>query len=145
MTDLDSDSRERDGPQLTIGADDWPSTVTDKIVSVISQIRSHTTDNVVRVARAAVYGLVALVVGVCLLVLLAIIAVRLADAYLPIGSGVGSATWAAHGFIGLLISIMGLSAWQARARSNKPLWMGMIINAALIIAVIFYGVIRALV
>ena len=135
--------RERSRPALTLGSDDWPADLADRIVSVIGTVRSRTTDNVVRVARAMVYGLVAVAAAAALVVLLTIIAVRLADAYLPIGDGVGSATWAAHGFIGLLVSILAGGAWRARHSTFRPLKSAIILDVVLIVAVVFYGVIRA--
>ena len=139
----DPETGEREEPPLVIGPENWPEVAADKVVAVVGAIRSHTTDNVVRAARAAVYGLVALVAAVALLVLLTIIAVRLADAYLPVGAGVGSATWAAHAFIGALVSILGLGVWRARTSTARPVWVAVIVDAALIVAVVFYGVIGA--
>jgi len=76
--------------------------------------------------------------------MLAIATVRLADAYLPIGDGVGSATWAAHGFVGLLVAVVGFGMWGARNGSFKSVYVALIVDAGIIVAVIFYGVIAAL-
>ncbi len=139
----DAESSPRDRPALSLGPDDWPSTVADKIVEVVDAVRVQTTDRAVFVLRAAVYCLVAAVAAIAAVVLLAIVAVRLADAYLPIGAGVGSATWAAHGFIGLLVSIIGFGAWRARTGSARPVYIAMIIDALVIVSVVVYGVIEA--
>lgn len=141
MADADTDSRDR--PSLSFGSDDWPATVADKIVEVVDKVRVQTTDRAVLVLRAVVYCLVAAVAAVAVVVLLTIVAVRMADAYLPIGGGVGSATWAAHGFIGLMVSILGLGAWRARAGSAKPIYAALILDAAIVIGVVFYGVVSA--
>ena len=141
MADADHDSRQR--PGLSLGSDDWPATVADKIVELVDTVRAQTTDRVVFVLRAVVYCLVAAVAAVAVIVLLVIVAVRLADAYLPIGAGVGSATWAAHGFIGLLVSIIGLGAWRARTGSARPVYAALILDAVIVVAVVFYGVITA--
>lgn len=142
MADADTDSSDR--PSLSFGSDDWPATVADKIVEVVDKVRVQTTDRAVLVLRAVVYCLVAAVAAVAVVVLLTIVAVRMADAYLPIGGGVGSATWAAHGFIGLMVSILGLGAWRARAGSAKPIYAALILDAAIVIGVVFYGVVSAL-
>ena len=139
----DAESTPRDRPALSLGSDDWPATVADKIVDVVDAVRVQTTDRAVFVLRAVVYCLVAAVAAVAAVVLLAIVAVRLADAYLPIGAGVGSATWAAHGFIGLLVSVIGLGAWRARAGSARPVYVALIIDALIIVGVVLYGVIEA--
>ena len=140
----DAESAPRDRPALSIGSDDWPATVADKIVEVVDAVRVQTTDRAVLVLRAVVYCLVAGVAAIAAIVLLAIVAVRLADAYLPIGAGVGSATWAAHGFIGVLVSILGLGAWRARTGSARPVYVALAVDVLIIVGVVFYGVIKAL-
>ena len=136
-------TRPSDRPSLSLGSDDWPASVADKIVEIVDTVRVQTTDRAVFLLRAVVYCLVAAAAAIAIVVLLAIAGVRLADAYLPIGDGVGSATWAAHGFIGLLVSIIGLGAWRARTGSAKPVYAALIVDAAIIIGVVFYGVIDA--
>ena len=139
----DTEPPRRDRPSLNLGSDDWPASVADRIVEIVDAVRVQTTDRAVFVLRAVVYCLVAAAAAIAIVVLLAIVAVRLADAYLPIGAGVGSATWAAHGFIGLLVSIIGLGAWRARTGSAKPVYAAMIVDAFIIVGVVFYGVIAA--
>ena len=141
MAESDPTSHER--PALSLGSDDWPAAVADKIVEITDAVRVQTTDRVVFLLRAVVYCLVATVAAIAIIVLVTVAAIRLADAYLPIGSGVGSATWAAHGFIGLLVSIVGLGAWRARAGSTKPLYAAVILDAAIVVGVVFYGVLAA--
>lgn len=139
----EAESNRRDRPSLSLGSDDWPATVAGKIVEVVDAVRVQTTDRAVFLLRAVVYCLVAAVAAIAAVVLLAIVVVRLADAYLPIGAGVGSATWAAHGFVGLLVSIIGLGAWRARTGSARPVYVAMAIDALIIVGVVFYGVIEA--
>ena len=141
MADPETGSRDR--PTLSLGSDDWPATLSDKIVEIVDAVRVQTTDRVVFLLRAVVYCLVAAVAAIAIIVLVTIAAIRLADAYLPIGAGVGSATWAAHGFIGLLVSILGLGAWRARTGSAKPIYAAVTLDSAIVLAVVFYGVIAA--
>ncbi len=141
----DPEPNRRDRPPLSLGSDDWPATLADKIVEVVDAVRVQTTDRVVFLLRAVVYCLVAAVAAIAIVVLVTIAAIRVADAYLPIGDGVGSATWAAHGFTGLLVSIIGLGAWRARTGSAKPLYAALILDAVIVVGVVFYGVIIAVV
>ena len=64
---------------------------------------------------------------------------RQADAYLPIGAGVGDATWAAHLFAGSLLSILGLGAWLSRRSSSRPLLGAAILDLVIIVVVVCYG------
>ena len=80
--------------------DDWSAQQADRIVGWVDTLKSYSTDKVVLALRAVVFGLVVLVLALSAIVLLTIAMVRMADAYLPIGAGVGDATWAAHLFVG---------------------------------------------
>lgn len=140
----EAESKPRERPAWSLGSDDWPAAVADKIVDAVDAVRVQTTDRAVLVLRAIVYCLVAGVAAIAAVVLLAVVAVRMADAYLPIGAGVGSATWAAHGLIGLLVSILGFGAWRARTGSARPVYVAVIIDVVIIVGVVFYGVIEAL-
>ncbi len=140
-SDKDSANKESaDKTQAKLNADDWPAGIADRIVDTIATVRTNTTDRVITAVRAIVYGLVAGVALIALIVLLTITLVRLADAYLPIGAGVGSATWAAHGFIGLLITILSLGIWKARSSTTRPIKIALILDLLLIAGVVAYGV-----
>ena len=121
---------------------DWISGVVDSIVDNVDKVRTHGTENAIRVVRAIVYGLVALVFTTAALTLLIIIGVRLADAYLPIGSGVGDATWAAHLFIGGLLAILGFGFWLNR-KIDGMRWVNsaLILDGLIIVAIVCYGII----
>ena len=121
---------------------DWISGVVDSIVDNVDKVRTHGTENAIRVVRAIVYGLVALVFTTAALTLLIIVGVRLADAYLPIGSGVGDATWAAHLFIGGLLAILGFGFWLNR-KIDGMRWVNsaLILDALIIVAIVCYGII----
>lgn len=133
-------------PRFTLTGDEtWPAEAADRIVKLVGAARDKTTGNVVLAVRAVVYGSVALAGAAGLLILLTIAAVRLADAYLPIGGGVGSATWAAHLFVGVVLAVIGTGLWKARSGSAKPVYAALIVDAAILIAVVFYGTIAGLV
>ncbi len=128
--------------ETTPAEKDWISGVVDAIVDNIDKVRAHGTENAIRVVRAVVYGLVALVFVTAALTLLIIIGVRLADAYLPIGSGVGDATWAAHLFVGSLLAILGFGFWFNR-KTEGMRWvnLALILDALIIVVIVCYGII----
>ena len=128
--------------ETTPAEKDWISGVVDAIVDNIGKVRTHGTENAIRAVRAVVYGLVALVFVTAALTLLIIIGVRLADAYLPIGAGVGDATWAAHLFIGSLLAILGFGFWLNR-KTEGLRWvnLALILDALIIVVVVCYGII----
>lgn len=128
--------------ETTSTKDDWISSVVDKIVNNIDKARKHGTENAIRAVRAVVYGLVALVITAAALVLLIIIGVRLADAYLPIGAGSGDATWAAHLLIGALLSILGFGFWLNRkVEGLRWVRLALILDAAVIVVIVCYAII----
>ena len=100
---------------------DWAAKQTDRVIDLVDKVKAQTTDRAVVVLRVIVFGLVIAVLAVAAVVLLLVAGVRMADAYLPIGSGVGDATWAAHGFIGLILSTLGVGAWMSRRGEGKPM------------------------
>ncbi|MFQ5556792.1 MAG: hypothetical protein ACE5GB_04700 [Acidimicrobiales bacterium] len=126
---------------VSIGGDDWPAQAADTVVRVVDRVKTATTDRVVLLVRVLVYGLVVAVLGLATLVMTVIVMVRMADAYLPIGAGVGSATWAAHAFIGGLLTVVGVGAWLSRRETFKPLVVAGIVDVAAIIAIVGYGII----
>ena len=133
---------ESDQSETTQDKSDWISGVVDIIVNAIAKTRTYGTENAIRAVRALVYGLVALVFIAAALILIIIIAVRLADAYLPIGAGVGDATWAAHLLIGGLLAILGSGFWLNR-KSEGMRWvnLALILDVGIIVVIICYGII----
>ena len=123
---------------------DWQANATDWVVDKVDMVKRMATDNAVLVLRALVFGLVILVLGAAAMILFVAMAVRMADAYLPIGAGVGDATWAAHLFVGGLLSILGLGAWMSRRTSNRPLYIAALVDFLIIVAIVCYGIIQAL-
>ena len=108
------------------GQDDWIAGATDSIVGYIDKVRTLGTDNAVMALRAIVFGLVALVFGIAAIIFSVVLLVRMADAYLPIGAGVGDATWAAHLLIGGLLAILGFGFWASRKTTG---WRNVVIAA----------------
>ena len=99
-----------------VRTDDWPAQATDTIVKVVGTASDKVTGPVTTAARALVFGLFAAILGTAVVTLLSILAVRVANNYLP-DAWVGEEhVWAAHLLIGLVFSILGLILW----RRTKP-------------------------
>jgi hypothetical protein len=99
-------------PQHAAGAD-WPAQATDVIVKVVGQVRDKTTGPAITAARGVVYGLLAGLLGGMAGVLVAIGAVRLLDEGIEELTD-SRETWAAHGIVGLVFTLLGLLAWSRR-------------------------------
>lgn len=124
-----------DGP-----AKDWAARQTELVVDAVERVRRLTTDRAIVAARTVVFGLVISILAIAALVLAVIISVRLADAYLPVGSGVGDATWAAHGFVGAAFTALGAGAWASRHGEGtpKPLYAAAgLVGISLVVLVVF--------
>lgn len=129
-------------PETTPVQDDWIAGAADKIVEVIDRARTTGTENAIRAIRGLVFGLVAAVFGIIAVVFTVVILVRVADAYLPIGAGVGDATWAAHLFIGGLLSILGFGMWASRKTDNmRRVVVAVVLDALIIVAIVCYALI----
>jgi hypothetical protein len=92
---------------------DWSAQAADTIESVVGSIRDKTTVPLTTVARALVYGIVAGVMGGVALLLLAILAVRVADVYIP------GQVWTVYAVIGGLFTVGGLFLWSRRQPKDK--------------------------
>lgn len=93
---------------------DWPAQAADTIERVVGSVRDKTTGPAITAARWVVYGTFALLVGLAVLVLLAIAAVRLIDVYLPDAWVGEDHTWVAHLIVGLLFTLAGMAMWSKR-------------------------------
>ena len=100
--------------QLESDQDDWPAQLADTIVNVVGSVRDKTTGPALTIARAAVYGSFAAIIGCVALVLLVVAGVRFIDSYLPDAVFGETHTWAAHMIIGLVLTIAGLVLWMRR-------------------------------
>jgi hypothetical protein len=96
-------------------ASDWPVQAADTIERVVGSVRDKTTGPAISVARGVVYGTLAAIVGISVLVLLAIAAVRGLDIAAREIFGDGS-TWLAHLVVGVLFCLGGMIAWSQRSK-----------------------------
>jgi hypothetical protein len=122
--------------------DDWIVGATDSIIGYVDKARTMGTDNAVRVLRGIVFGLVAMVFMGAALIFTVVMLVRMADAYLPIGAGVGDATWAAHLLIGGLLSVLGFGLWASRKTSSmRNFWLAGIVDIVVIAVIVTYAIV----
>ena len=101
--------------QLVAG--DWPAQAADRIVDLVDTVRDKTTGPVQTAARGAVYGLVAFILGVVVVVLLIIFAIRgldiLVDEFIPWGG-----IWLPYLILGVLF--IGAGSVMFRRRRQTP-------------------------
>ncbi len=98
---------------------DWATSTADTIERVIDSVRAIAVDRVTTVARAIVYGALALIVGVPALVLLAILLVRMLHIYLANIPGATSEVWLADFVVGTIFVLAGLFLWAKRAPKHS--------------------------
>ena len=99
-----------------VRTEDWPVQATDTIVKVVGSASNKVTGPVTTAARALVFGLFAAILGTAVITLLSILAVRVANNYLPDSVFGEEHVWAAHLLIGLVFSFFALILW----RKTKP-------------------------
>jgi hypothetical protein len=116
-----------------------PAALTDHVIDTVDRIKEKTTDKAVLALRVLVFGLVISVLAIATLLMLVIMLVRIFDAYLPIGAGVGDATWAAHGFAGVIFCVLGIGAWLSRRTNSRPFVFAAILDLIFIVVIICYG------
>ena len=97
-----------------VRTDDWPAQATDTIVKVVGTASDKVTGPVTTAARALVFGLFAAILGTAVITLVSILAVRIANNYLPDSVFGEEHVWAAHLLIGLLFSVFGIWLWTRR-------------------------------
>jgi hypothetical protein len=96
---------------------DWPAEAAETVVRVVDTVRSKTTANVVLVAKAIVYGTLALVLGIAILLWLLIVVFRFIDNYLPFDS---DSSWDAWLLLAIVFLVAGSAAWIKRGRIEEP-------------------------
>lgn len=86
---------------------DWTDQVTDLIVDVVDRVHDKTTGPLIQVARAFVYGTVAAIVGVLVLIVGLIVTIRLLDL-------IPGDIWTAYVGAGAVFTLVGLFMWSKR-------------------------------
>ncbi len=89
---------------------DWPMQATDRVVGLVDNVRSKTAGPAIRVSRAVVYGIVALVLALVALPLLLVGVTHLLNYAIP------GDIWRVYFIIGGVLTIGGLIMWTRRPR-----------------------------
>lgn len=97
-------------PSVPSGGD-WPAQAADLIVTTVGTLRDRTTGTILTVARVAVFGLLAVVLGLVVIVLTIVGLIRLLDELLP------SSVWLPYLILGVASLIGGLLVFRRR---NPP-------------------------
>ena len=102
----------RPGPDRPSGGD-WPAQAADAVVRVVAAVRSKTTDPLVTVARALVYGLLAVLVGGAAIVLLVAGLVRGLDVAIP------GRVWSTYLVVGGIFTLGGVFLLRKAGRGLR--------------------------
>ena len=95
------------------GGADWTVSAADSIERIVGGVRDKTAVPLTTVARALVFGLLAAVMGITVLVLVAIGLVRAVNVYLP------GDVWAAHLLVGGIFTALGALALLKAVSGRK--------------------------
>jgi hypothetical protein len=87
---------------------DWPAQAADTIERLVGTVRDNATSRALVVVRLIGFGAMLTVLGTTAVALLAIMAVRFIDSYLP------GNVWAAHLMVGGVFAIAGALAFSRR-------------------------------
>ena len=90
--------------------DDWPQQATSRVVDLVDNVRSKTAGPAIRISRAIVYGLVAMILMIIAMPLLLIGLTRLLDYAIP------GDIWRVYAIIGGAFTALGLLLWSRRPR-----------------------------
>ena len=93
----------------------WVDQATEAVESLVLTVKEKTTVPATTAARAVVYGLVILALGITALVVLTIASVRFLTVYLPVGRAHHHhRVWVAYLIVGLILTLAGLLLWSRR-------------------------------
>ena len=121
---MESSPTDRTGADPTLASiaagGDWPAQAADLVVNTVGTVRDHTTGTILTIARVAVFGLLAVVLGVVTIVLAIVMLIRLLDEILP------SSVWLPYLLLGAASLIGGLLLFRRRhpaatsGNTNRP-------------------------
>lgn len=92
----------------------WATETTDRLVSVIDNVRSQTTQKVVYAARAAVFGVIALMLGTVIAVIVFAGVLRGLQALLELAVDWDRAVYLSYLILGAVFCIGGLVLFRKR-------------------------------
>jgi uncharacterized membrane protein len=92
----------------------WATETTDKLVTLIDTVRSQTTQKVVYAARGAVFGVIAVMLGVFIAVIALVGSMRGLQALLELAVGWERAVYLSYFVVGGILSLVGLVLFRKR-------------------------------
>ncbi len=92
----------------------WATETTDRIVSVIDTVRSQTTQKVVYAARGAVFGVIAILLGLFIAAVALVALLRGVQSALEPAVGWDRAVWISYLIVGGAFSLIGLLLFRKR-------------------------------
>lgn len=92
----------------------WATETTDKLVSVIDNVRAQTTQKVVYAARGAVFGVLAALLGTFIVIIALVGLMRGFQALLELAVGWDRAVYLSYLIVGGILSIIGLVLFRKR-------------------------------
>ncbi len=87
---------------------DWPAQAADMVVNTVDAVRDRTTGTILTIARVTVFGLLAVLLGLVVVVMAIVLLVRLLDAILP------SSVWLPYLVLGVASLTGGLLLFRRR-------------------------------
>jgi uncharacterized membrane protein len=95
----------------------WATETTDKLVSLIDNVRAQTTQKVVYAARGAVFGVIALILGILIATVAIVGLLRGVTALLELAVGWDRAVYLSYLIVGALFSLLGLLLFHKRNKA----------------------------
>jgi hypothetical protein len=104
---------------------DWTAAAMDRIDSAVNVVRDNATSRLVVAARAVVYGLIAAVLGLAILLLVVMALLRILDVYLAnihllgLNTHPGRSVWVADAVLGGIFALTGLFLLRKASTHNQ--------------------------
>jgi uncharacterized membrane protein len=92
----------------------WATETTDKVVSLIDNVRAQTTQKVVYAARGAVFGVIAAMLGALIGIIAVVGLFRGLQALLELAVGWDRAVYSSYLIVGAVFCIIGLVLFRKR-------------------------------
>lgn len=92
----------------------WATETTDKLVSLIDNVRSQTTQKLVYAARGAVFGVIAVMLGTLIVVVAIVGLLRGVQSLLELAVDWDRAVYISYLVVGAIFSLVGLVLFRKR-------------------------------
>ena len=112
-------------PRAPVGEQDWTTTAMDRIDSAVGLVRENATNRLVVAARAVVFGLIAAVLGIAILLVLVVSLLRLLDVYVGnlqfagLDTHPGRSVWVVDVIFGGIFALVGLFLLRKASAHNQ--------------------------